>query len=62
MAIIYGKVTGIYGNGIIDDVNEKGLLSARSTSLFKFGSSGYFSKANSIVEKVFSSLKHQKEC
>ena len=23
MAIIYGKVTGIYESGIIDDVNEK---------------------------------------
>ena len=26
MAVIYSNITGMYGNNIIDDINEKGII------------------------------------
>jgi hypothetical protein len=46
----------------VSDVTRSNSWATRSTSFFEFSTSGYRSKATSIVEKVFSSLKQQKEC
>ena len=45
----------------VSDVTCLNSWATRSTSLLEFCSSRYLLKANSIVEKVFGSLKQQKE-